>query len=578
MNLPIISAVLLAAAQQPGVEIVDSPGADESESAGPIPFTLLVRAPLDPLDTSPILILGDEAAAGGWAESIIALERRWFIPNRRRPPHAALERRLVEVADPETGLVLLFGEETRPPAGYTGVVARLSSPPAYDWRLFHPGAGDLRLDTGSLAATSWQARSRVFTDGVAPWAEGFRLAESGRVPPGLVYRDGDGASRRVPGLDPQLETTSPPAWRSSPELQTAQPPGLRFSFTEGGGVLRCDAPITAVATTPGAVFFTLGGSPPRLCKLGAGPSAAWSLELPAPAVKLHPLGPGLIALVDEAGGVYVVDDAGKMGWSGTFPGETPPICAVFEQQGAPLLLCLADGAMAVVDPAEKTQAPPVRLPTRVTSSPVVLGERVYYGAGCAVQAVDINGGSRWKHHLGGALQLQPRVSGGLIFCAAGDHRLYVFDPSRPTAPLVEVHELGAPPAALYPLPNGSVAVATLDGRLLFHRPGGLETTLELGAVPRPGGLTRGDELILPLGAGELAAINLEGTPFAGEKTGFNEPSPAWRRAFDAVVFPPSLFQPRSDSAAAASRIGDRALYVVDGDGALWIIHRGDPVE
>jgi hypothetical protein len=358
------------------------------------------------------------------------------------------------------------------------------------------------------------------------------------------------------------------------ELEPLPPP-------DEGHTLALGADLRLVCPTPGRVFVAFGGEGPRLAALGGAKGLAWSLPLAAKPTDIAPAGPSLAAVGDADGGVYLIEGDGTVVFAGGLPGGGPVRLAVAEaapsgeDEPATLVYCLGRESWAALDPAAPDDSKPRPLPLPATSPPAVVGGTLLYGAGDTAVALDPDGGELWRYTTAGSLSVAPAVLGGMAFFACGDNRLYGFSPDNPAAPLVEYHELGAPPSALYALPGEGLAVGTVDGGLLLFRDGAPAGRLDLGRTPRPGAVLRGRELVLPLGWDRLAALDLADTPFDPEGPGPGEVVLDWLFIREpGLIGGATLFAP-----AAGFKLGDEersrlAVYVAGRDGRLVVLARG----
>ncbi|HUT97802.1 MAG TPA: PQQ-binding-like beta-propeller repeat protein [bacterium] len=351
-----------------------------------------------------------------------------------------------------------------------------------------------------------------------------------------------------------------------------------------GHTLAPGADLSIVCPTPGRVFVAFGGAEPRLAALGGARSLAWVLPLAAEPTDLAAAGPNLAAAGDSGGGVYLIKGDGTVVFAGRLPGGGPVRFALAEtaptggEKPETTLYCLGRESWAALDPADPADSAPRKFPLPATSPPAVVGGTLLYGAGDTVIAIDPEGGELWRYGTGGSLTAAPAVLGGMIYFACGDNRLYGFSPDNPAAPLVEYHELGAPPSALYALPGEGLAVGTVEGRLLFFQDGTPAGEVDLGWIPRPGAVLRGRELIIPLGWNRLAALDLAGTPFDPEGPGSGRVALDWLFIREpGLRGGATLFAPPADLKLTDEERARLAVYVAGRDGRLVVLARGHPV-
>jgi hypothetical protein len=345
-----------------------------------------------------------------------------------------------------------------------------------------------------------------------------------------------------------------------------------------GHTLALGEGLALVLPTPGRVFAAFGGAEPRLAALGGAKSLAWVLPLAAAPTDLETLGPGFAALGDEDGGVYLVRGDGSVPFAGGLPGGGSVRLAAAEvgtgEERRTVLACLGRESWALLDPADPDGSPPLSLPLPPTSPPALIGETLLYGAGETVVAL-AEGGELWRHRTGGSLVLRGEVLGGMVYFACGDNRLYGFSSDNPAAPLVEYHELGAPPSALYPLSGGALAVGTVDGGLVFFRDGAAAERVDLGLTPRPGAVLRGGELVVPVSWDRLLALDLADTPFDAEEPGGEPVTVGWVfRAEAGIHGEAALFAPPEGLRLSGSQRSRLAVYLVARDGRLIVLARG----
>lgn len=371
----------------------------------------------------------------------------------------------------------------------------------------------------------------------------------------------------LPGISPGVPV----------ELEPLPPP-------DAGHTLAPGADLSLVCPAPGRVFVAFGGDEPRLAALGGAKSLAWTLPLATGPTDLAAVGPSLAAAGDADGGVYLIKGDGTVVFAGRLPGGGPVRLAVTEtapsgdEKPRTILYCLGRESWAALDPANPTDSAPRKFPLPATSPPAVIGGTLLYGAGDTVIALDPDGGELWRHATGGSLTLAPTVLGGMAWFACGDNRIYGFSPDNPAAPLVEYHELGAPPSALYALPGEALAAGTVDGRLLFFRDGAPAGEIELGGTPRPGAVLRGRELILPLGWNRLVALDLAGTPFDPEEPGPGRVALDWSFAHGpGLLGGATLFAPSAEFKLTDEERSGLAVYVAGRDGRLVVLARGHRV-
>ncbi|MCX7021275.1 MAG: PQQ-binding-like beta-propeller repeat protein [bacterium] len=346
-----------------------------------------------------------------------------------------------------------------------------------------------------------------------------------------------------------------------------------------GHTLALGADLSMVRPTPGRVFVAFGGEEPRLAALGGAKSLAWVLPLAADPTDLVAAGPSLAAAGDSGGGVCLVRGDGTVVFAGRLPGGGPVHFALAEtapsgdEKPRTILYCLGRESWAALDPGNLSDSTPRPLPLPATSPPAAVGDTLLYGAGDTVVALDAEGRELWRYGTGGSLTVAPAVLGGRVWFAGGDNRLYGFSPDNPAAPLVEYHELDAPPSAIYALPGEALAVGTVDGGLYFFRDGAPAGRVDLGRTPRPGAVLRGRELILPLGWDRLAALDLAGTPFDPKEPGASVPEVAW--VFTGGIHgEATLFAPPADLKLTDEERSSLAVYVAGRDGRLVVLARG----
>jgi|GEM_PF-6729730 len=369
----------------------------------------------------------------------------------------------------------------------------------------------------------------------------------------------------LPGISPGVPV----------ELEPLPPP-------DAGHTLALGADLSLVGPTPGRVFVAFGGDEPRLAALGGAKSLAWTLPLATGATDLVTAGPSRLAAGDSDGGVYLVKGDGTVLFAGRLPGGGPVRLAVTEtappgdEKSRTIVYCLGRESWAALDPENPADSSPLELPLPATSPPAVIGGTLLYGAGDTVVALGPEGGELWRYTTGGSLTVAPAVLGGMAHFACGDNRVYGFSPDNPAAPLVEYHELGAPPSALYALPGEALAAGTADGRLLFFRDGAPAEEMELGWTPRPGAVRRGRELILPLGWNRLAALDLTGTPFDPEEPGTGRVTLGWSFVHGpGLLGGATLFAPAAGLKLTDEERGRLAVYVAGRDGRLVVLARGN---
>lgn len=566
-HVAIIGLLLLNFSVFAGVEL------EVSVAEGDAATVFRLSAELFPaaLYRPPILLCGFEPARAAEILERLACLEAAVLPNRRVPPHPADgvigEGELGEYAGPHARLVA-------GPA-YRGTIPKASrlevlQPPLTGWAglqaldLLAVGY-DLRWDPGSLEPTAWTAAVPPSLDAPAGVIVGTCQHDEPEVAPALVLRSPDGGLRRC-GVDGEIDVEARAAGGSE-SLQAG--PGVlleleRLSGPATGHRLASDAPLVGVVTVPGRVFLLRGGDNPAVGRLAGAAATAWELPLTAAPRNWTPLEDGL-AVADDAGYVYLVEpDGAARRWRWV---ENRPPGLVVTPNGLLVLGCRHWGVLE----GEAVDLEPRRLPLPATSSGVLCGERLIFGSTTELVVVDTIDGDWWSHRLGGSLNLAPVVVGGLVYCAAGDHRLYVFDPTRPAAPLVEVRELDAAPSLVAGLPNLGLLVGTVEGGLILSNPDGTHR-LELDGVPRNSTARRGEELLLAEGVGSIVELALRGTPFDPFQPGFREPRSGSRLELEGgVIDGPLIFQPPAQLKATPAQLRQGAVYLVDGAGELWII-------
>ncbi len=362
------------------------------------------------------------------------------------------------------------------------------------------------------------------------------------------------------------------------ELEPLPPPDEGHTLALGDG-------LSAVSPTPGRIFVVFDEPEPKLAALGGARSLAWVIHLPAGPTDLDAAGAGVAVLGDERGGVYLVNRDGDVPFAGGLPGGGPvrfastQVAQPGEDEPGKILICLGRESFAFLDPANPGDSIPRSLPLPATSPPAVIGTTLIYGAGETVVALDGEGTELWRYRTGGSLTLEPAVLGGMVWFACGDNRLYGFLPDNPASPLVEYHELGSPPSALYILPRDALAVGTVTGELVLFQDGAEADRLTLAQTPRPGAVLRGRELILPLSWDRLIALSLADTPFDPDEP-VGEPVTAnWVFHNEpGILGEAALFVPPEGLKLTGHQSSQLAIYLVGRDGRLIVLARGRELE
>lgn len=563
----IIGLLLLSVPGLAGVRLELEPGETERLVVFQLSADLVPAALYRP----PILLCGFEPAPAAEVLEQLARLEAAVLPNRRVLPHPADgvigEGELGAYAGLHARLILGPGFDGTQPHN---PLLEVLEPPRQGWddlaaRDLLAVGYDLRWDPGSLEPTAWNVAVPPSLDAPAGVIVGACLHDEPEVAPTLVFRSPDGGLRRC-GVDGEVDVEAGAA--DGPESLKAAPGVLleleRLSGPATGHRLASDAPFVGVVTVPGRVYLLSGGEEPSIGRLAGVEATAWELPLTAAPREWTALGAGL-AVADETCCLYLVEpDGAARRWRWV---ENRPPGLVATPSG---LLVLGRQHWGVLE-GEAVDLEPHRLPLPATSSGVLCGARLIYGSKTDLVVVDIIDGDWWSHRLGGSLNLAPVVVGGLVYCAAGDHRLYVFDPTRPAAPLVEVRELDAAPSLLAGLTNLGLLVGTVDGGLRLSNPD-VTHRLELDGVPRGPAVRRGEGLLLVEGAGSIVELALRGTPFDPFQPGFREPRSGSRLELEGGVLDgPLTFQPPAHLQATPAQLRQGAVYLVDGAGELWII-------
>jgi len=336
-----------------------------------------------------------------------------------------------------------------------------------------------------------------------------------------------------------------------------------------------------VSPTPGTTFVVLEADGYLLSRMAGAGRLAWQLPLSAKPSELIASGDGLLALGTCEGGVVVVDASGTVLFSGKLPGGGAVRLALIEgeavedeEDGVNSLVALGAEVGAVLPLDFSSDGLLFTLPAEPTTLLATIGNTITYGDAEGIVTLDTSGKILWRYPLFGSVMVPPVASGGLVYFAAGENRLYGLQPDSAAAPLVEYLELGAPPTALYALPQSGLAVGTATGSLLFIQDGEIHFELELSAAAQPGCVLRVSELIFTVGQDELIAVELDGTPFAPEEPGFNPPEVSWSYLHPAgLTSTPKLFQPASSVKPTQRELAQLGIYLTGGDGELLIVSR-----
>ncbi len=340
--------------------------------------------------------------------------------------------------------------------------------------------------------------------------------------------------------------------------------------------------VVEAAPTPGTTFVVLESDSYFLSRMAGAGRLGWRLPLHAEPSQLLSVGEGLLALGTSDGGVVVVDANGTVLFSGKLPSGGAVSLALVERSAvededapANLLVALGREVGAVLPLNFSDDGLLFTLPAKPTTPAVALGETITYGDAEGITTLNTEGEVLWRYPLFGSVRIPPVISGGLVYFAAGDNRLYGLQQDNAAAPLVEYLELGVPPTALYPLPQGGLAVGTAEGSLLFIQDGEIQSELKLTTAPQPGYALRGSELVFVAGRDELFAVELDGTPFAAEEPGFNPTEVGWSyRHLAGFTSSPKLFQPASGVNPTKREQAQLGIYLTGGDGELLVISRG----